>query len=505
MDCKELYAQKLMTAAQAAALVKSGDWVDYGWAVNTPVAVDAELAKRLPELEGVNFRGGILMWVPEIFQIDDPAAHMTWNSWHMGGIERKAIAQGFSFYSPIRYSELPRYYRESSDPVDVAVFQVTPMDEHGYFNFGPSASHLGAVCEKAKKIIVEVNTNMPRCLGGMENCVHVSQVSGIVEGANPPIGQMAAAGAATEVDLKVANLIVPQIPNGACLQLGIGGMENCVHISQVTGIVEGDNPPIGQMAAAGPASEVDLKVANLVVPQIPNGACLQLGIGGMPNAIGGLIAQSDLKDLGVHTEMYVDAFVDIAKAGKINGSRKQLDKGRQVYAFGAGTQKMYDYLNDNPECMSAPVDYTNDIRSISALDNFISINNAVDIDLFGQVNAESAGVKHISGAGGQLDFVLGAYLSKGGKSFICLSSTFFNKKTGQLESRIRPTLENGSIVTDTRANVHYLCTEYGCVNLKGLTSWEKAEALISVAHPDFREELIREAEKLHIWRRSNKI
>ena len=420
MDFTELYAQKKMTAAQAAALVKSGDWVDYGWAVNTPVAVDAEIAKRLPELEGVNFRGGILMWVPAIFQIDDPAAHMTWNSWHMGGIERKAIAQGFSFYSPIRYSELPRYYRESPDPLDVAVFQVTPMDEHGYFNFGPSASHLGAVCEKAKKIIVEVNKNMPRCLGGMENCIH---------------------------------------------------------ISQVTGIVEGENPPIGQMAAPG----------------------------GMPNAIGSLIAQSDLKDLGVHTEMYVDAFVDIAKAGKITGACKQLDKGRQVYAFGAGTQKMYDYLNDNPECMSAPVDYTNDIRSISALDNFISINNAVDIDLFGQVNAETAGLKHISGAGGQLDFVLGAYLSKGGKSFICLSSTFFNKKTGQLESRIRPTLENGSIVTDTRANIHYLCTEYGCVNLKGLTTWEKAEALISVAHPDFREDLIKEAEKMHIWRRSNKI
>ena len=145
------------------------------------------------------------------------------------------------------------------------------------------------------------------------------------------------------------------------------------------------------MAAPGAATEVDLKVANLIVPQIPNGACLQLGIGGMPNAIGSLIAQSDLKDLGVHTEMYVDAFVDIAKAGKITGACKQLDKGRQVYAFGAGTQKMYDYLNDNPECMSAPVDYTNDIRSISALDNFISINNAVDIDLFGQVNAETAG------------------------------------------------------------------------------------------------------------------
>ena len=448
MDYTALYQQKLTTADEAVKVVKSGDWVDYGWCTGTPVALDKALAARMGELEDVNFRGGVLMRRPAIFDIPNAADKITWNSWHMSGIERKACMEGFGFYSALRYSEMPRWYRENVRHVNVAMIQVAPMDAHGWFSFGPQASHLKAVCDVSDVIIVEVNKYMPRCLGGMENCVHVSQVSGIVEGANPPIGQMAAAGAATEVDLKVANLIVPQIPNGACLQLGIGGM---------------------------------------------------------PNAIGGLIAQSDLKDLGVHTEMYVDAFVDIAKAGKINGSRKQLDKGRQVYAFGAGTQKMYDYLNDNPECMSAPVDYTNDIRSISALDNFISINNAVDIDLFGQVNAESAGVKHISGAGGQLDFVLGAYLSKGGKSFICLSSTFFNKKTGQLESRIRPTLENGSIVTDTRANVHYLCTEYGCVNLKGLTSWEKAEALISVAHPDFREELIREAEKLHIWRRSNKI
>ena len=446
MDCKELYAQKLMTAAQAAALVKSGDWVDYGWAVNTPVAVDAELAKRLPELEGVNFRGGILMWVPEIFQIDDPAAHMTWNSWHMGGIERKAIAQGFSFYSPIRYSELPRYYRESSDPVDVAVFQVTPMDEHGYFNFGPSASHLGAVCEKAKKIIVEVNTNMPRCLGGTENGIHISKVNAIVEGSNPPIGEL---------------------------------------------------------GAGGPATEVDQKVAQLIVDQIPNGACLQLGIGGMPNAVGSLIAQSDLKDLGVHTEMYVDAFVDIAKAGKITGACKNIDRYRQVYGFGAGTKKMYDYLDENPELMSAPVSYTNDIRSIAALDNFISINNCVDIDLFGQISAESSGTKHISGAGGQLDFVMGAHLSNGGKSFVCLSSTFTNKK-GETFSRILPTLHNGSIVTDTRANAHYIVTEYGMANLKGKSTWERAEALINIAHPDFRDQLIKDAETAHIWRRSNK-
>ena len=446
MDYQQMYQNKLTTAASAANVIQSGDWVDYGWCVNTPVAVDKEVAKRLPSLENVNFRGGILMWVPEIFQIEDPAAHMTWNSWHMGGIERKAVAQGFSFYSPIRYSELPRYYRDLSCPSRVAIFQVSPMDEHGYFSFGPSASHLAACCERAEVIIVEVNENMPRCLGGFENGIHISKV-----------------------DM----------------------------------VVEGDNPPIGEMGGGAAATAVDQAVAKLIVEEIPDGACLQLGIGGMPNAVGTMIAESDLKDLGVHTEMYVDAFVDIAKAGKITGAKKNIDRYRQTYAFGAGTKKMYDYLNDNPECMSAPVDYTNDIRSISALDNFISINNTVDIDLYGQVNAESAGIKNISGAGGQLDFVLGAYLSKGGKSFICCSSTFTNKQ-GEKVSRIRPTLANGSIVTDTRANIHYFVTESGKVNLKGLSTWQKAEAIISVAHPDFRDELIKEAESMHIWRRSNK-
>ena len=244
-------------------------------------------------------------------------------------------------------------------------------------------------------------------------------------------------------------------------------------------------------------------MASLVVPQIPNGACLQLGIGGMPNTIGSMIAQSDLRDLGVHTEMYVDAFVDIARAGKITGKYKNLDKGRQVFAFGAGTQKLYDYVDHNPDVMGAPVDYTNDVHVIAQLDNFISINNAVDVDLFGQVNAESAGLKHISGTGGQLDFVLGAYLSKGGKSFICLSSTM-KEKDGQLRSRIVPTLAGGSIVTDPRSSIHYLVTEYGMVNLKGASTWERAEKIISIAYPDFREKLIAQAEKMGIWRKSNR-
>lgn len=448
MDYRSMYQQKLVSADQAAAVVKSGDWVDYAWTTGTPVAVDKAIAKRLPELHNVNFRGGILMWVPEIFKIENPAEHMTWNSWHMSGIERKAIAQGFAFYSPMRYSELPRFYREFAEENrnDVAVFQVAPMDEHGYFNFGPNASHLAAICETSKVVIVEVNENMPVCLGGFE------------EG---------------------------------------------VHISQVDMIVEGDNPTIAEMGGGGAPSEVDETVAKLIVEEIPDGACLQLGIGGMPNAVGSLIAKSDLKDLGVHTEMYVDAFVDIAEAGKITGAHKNIDKGRQVYGFGAGTKKLYDYLNNNPACMSAPVSYTNDVRVVAQLDNFMSINNAVDIDLFGQVSSESSGIKHISGAGGQLDFVMGAYLSKGGKSFICCSSTF-KTKDGELKSRILPTLHPGSIVTDTRANTHYVVTEFGKVNLKGLNTWQRAEALISIAHPQFRDELIKDAEKMNIWRRSNR-
>lgn len=446
MDYAQEYQKKLVTADEAVKVVKSGDWVDYGWCTGTVDALDAALARRTDELHDVKVRGGILLKPLAIFEREDAGEHFCWNSWHMGGLERKLIARGCAYYSPIRYSELPRYYRENIAPDDVAMLVVTPMDAHGYFNFGPNASHLGAICETAKHIIVEVNENMPRCLGGMEEGIHISQVDAIVEGNHPAIGELGGGGAATEVDQAVAKLIVDEIPNGACLQLGIGGM---------------------------------------------------------PNAVGSLIAESDLKDLGVHTEMYVDAFVDIARAGKINGSKKNIDRYRQTYAFGAGTKKMYDYLDENPELMSAPVDYTNDVRTIALLDNFISINNAVDVDLFGQINAESAGTKHISGAGGQLDFVMGAYLSKGGKSIICCSSTFA-KKDGTIESRIRPTLTPGSIVTDTRANTQYLVTEYGKVCLKGLSTWERAEAIISIAHPDFRDDLIAEADKMKIWRRSNR-
>lgn len=445
MNYQKQYQEKLISPKKAASFVESGDWLDYGWGVAHSQDFDQALAERMEELYDVKVRGGVEMWIPEILKKDPKGEHFTWNSWHVGGPIRKYINEGVAFYGPLRYSELPRWYRENVDRIHIACIQVSPMDKHGYFSFGPSASHMTAMLEKTDIVIVEVNKNMPRCLGGFESEVHISQVDYIIEGSNNPMATL----------------------------------------------------PEGKF------SELDEKVAKLIVEEIPNGACLQLGIGGMPNAVGSILAQSDLKDLGVHTEMYVDGFVDMSLAGKITGAKKNIDRFRQTFAFAAGSQKLYDFMDDNPQIMSAPVDYTNDIRVISSIDNFMSINNAVDIDLFGQVSSETSGTRHISGAGGQLDFVLGAYLSKGGKSFICLASTL-EKKDGTKISRIRPTLTTGSVVTDTRTNTHYVVTEYGKVNLKGTSTWERAEKLISIANPIFHDELIEEAEKIGIWRRSNK-
>lgn len=443
------YENKLISAKEAVKLIKSNDWVDFGLAAGIPYDLDIELAKRVDELENINIRSTLAMRDPEVLKANKTDKNgnpvFTWNSWHLGGIERKWMNKGFVYYAPIRFSEVPRYYRENIERVDVAMFQVAPMDKHGIFNFGPCASYLMALCEKAKIIIVEVNKNMPRCLGGPEEGIHISDVDYIVEGSNPEI------------------------------------------------------PVLG----VGSPNEEDLKIANLLVNEIPNGACLQLGIGGMPNTVGKLLADTDIKDLGVHSEMYVDGFLELALKGKINGSKKNIDRFKQTFTFALGSKQLYEYIDDNPQIINAAVDYVNDTRTISKLDNFISVNNAIEIDLFGQVNAESAGTRHISGAGGQLDFVLGAYLSKGGKSFMCLSSTY-KTKDGELKSRIVPTLSNGSIVTDTRTNTQFVVTEFGKVNLKGLSTWQRAEALISISHPMFREDLIKQSEKMNIWRKSNR-
>jgi acyl-CoA hydrolase len=237
---------------------------------------------------------------------------------------------------------------------------------------------------------------------------------------------------------------------------------------------------------------------------VHDGSCIQLGIGGMPNAVGKAIASSDLKNLGGHTEMFVDAYVDMMESGRMNNMNKQIDRYRTAYTFAIGSHRLYEFMDNNPMLASYPVDYTNDPRVIARLDNFMSINNAVQVDLYSQVNGESMGKTQISGNGGMWDFVIGSQWSRGGASFICLTSTF-KDKDGNLRSRIVPTFEPGSITTICRQMVDYIVTENGARCFRARPTWQRAELLIELAHPQFQEDLVKQAQELNIWRRTNKI
>lgn len=447
MDYKKLYEEKLISAKEAAAMVKDGDWVDLGWAALTPVDFDKALAQRVNELKDVKIRGGVVPYKLHVGEADATGEHFIYHSWHSSGTERNLINNNKygAYFIPIKYSEIERYLYENSDKSDIAVMQVSPMDKHGNFNFGLSASHTIALFKNAKKVILEVNKNVPRALGGFLNFVNIKDVDYVYESSNYDM------------------LTLPKASFG----------------------------------------ESELKAASYVVKQLRDGDTIQIGIGGLPNAIGSEIAKSDLKDLGVHSEMYVDAFREMALAGKITGMKKTRDIGRQTYAFAAGSQELYDYIDDNEELMAAPVSYVNDVDVVASLDNFVSINTVLEVDLWGQVSAESVGTRHISGAGGALDFVLGAYRSKGGRSIIALNSSRVDKN-GKRISNIVPTFKPGTQATAVRSNTHYIATEQGIVNFKGLTTWQAAEALVGLAHPDNREELIKAAEDMGIWRKTNK-
>ncbi|MBR6799505.1 MAG: butyryl-CoA:acetate CoA-transferase, partial [Firmicutes bacterium] len=274
-----------------------------------------------------------------------------------------------------------------------------------------------------------------------------------------------------------------------------------IHISEEDFVVEGDNPPLLQMGTPKP-KDTDIKIAEAIIPHISDGCMLQLGIGGMPGVIGEMIADSDLKDLGMHTELCSDAYVDLFEAGKLTNSKKKIHKNKGVTGIAFGSKKLYEWVDENPGVMICPLEYVNAPEVIAQLDDMISINSCISADLYGQICAESAGTRHISGTGGQLDYLTGASMSKGGKAFICMTSSYVDK-TGKRHSRILPHF-TGDIVTDPRSQGYFIVTEYGVINLAGRTTWERAEMLVSIAHPDFREGLIRAAEEQKIWRKSNK-
>lgn len=423
---------RTIAAADAASLVKSGYWLDYGACLGQPDVFDQALAARVSELTNVSFRSSLAPKCRAVLDSDPDGTHFHWYSWHFTAYERARSDAGLCYHMPPNLGEMHDYYRRFIDPIDIVVLKVRPADANGFFSFGPTNTWHRALVERAKTLIVETSTAVP--------FVH--------------------------------------------------GVENGVHSSEVDYVLEGDNAPLSELKSP-PITEIDRAVARGIAAEVEDGSCLQIGIGGMPNAVCSLLRDSGAKDLGVHTEMLTDSLVDLYQAGVVTGARKKLDPGKSVFTFAWGSQSMYDLIDGNRDMLCCGTDYTNLPHIIMQNDKVVAINNTTQMDLQGQAASESDGHRHISGTGGQLQYARGAYASQGGKSFMCLSSVF--EKNGVRKSRIVLNLTPGNIVTTPRTDVMYVVTEYGMVNLKGRSVPERARAMISLAHPDFREELERQA------------
>jgi acyl-CoA hydrolase len=421
-----------ISAPEAAALVRSGDWLDYGAVLGQPDAFDQALAERANELHDVNIRACLSVRPRAVLEADPEREHFNFFNWHFGGYDRKKADAGLQHYIPCNLGEISDYYRRFIDPPDIMVVKTRPMDADGNFNLSAANLWHGAIASRAKTVIVEVNDELPH--------VH--------------------------------------------------GVENALHASQVDYLIEGDGAPPTELANPAP-NEVDCAVARLIANEIDDGACLQIGIGAMPNAVCSMLVDSGVRDLGVHTEMLTDGIIDLYQAGVVTGALKNANPGKIVCSFGLGSQRLYKAIDGNPDISCQPVEHTNLPHVIMQNDRLTTINNTTQVDLQGQVASESDGHRHISGTGGQLQFVRGGYASNGGKSFICMSSTY--ERAGVRKSRVALSLTPGNITTAPRSDVMYVVTEFGIVNLKGKSVPERAQAMISIAHPDFRDELERDA------------
>jgi len=427
MSYSEMYASKLMSAADVAAQVQSG-WVIGSDAAptQTEAIINAITEKvKNSDINGVKIHTMLDVYPYEFYASDALNGKINGVSWFSSGGARKAVNGGYGDLIPAYYRDMPSRILTFYD-YDAYLVSVSPMDSHGYFSLATTSSYSEAMIAKSRRIFIEVNEEQPRCLCGTQ--IHISQVTGIVENTHP----------------------MPVLP-------------------------------------ATKLDDVSITIGNYIAEQIPDGACIQLGIGAIPDATGAALKTKH--DLGIHTEMFVDSMVDLLECGAANNSKKQIHRNKTVTTFAFGSQKIYDFINDNPAFEILPVDYVNDPAVICQNDNMISINAAIEVDLFGQVCAESIGTKHMSGSGGQVDYVRGACQSKGGKSFIAFAST-----TKGL-SKIKSTLTEGAIVTTSKNDVDYIATEYGIAHLRGESLASRAKQLIAIAHPDFRDELTFEAKK----------
>ena len=432
MSWHDDYNSKRMSAEKAVSLIQSGSRVFYGGNANMPLALMRAAAVRCKSLENVKVTH-VLVLGEDPLAAPEMAPHVRHHSLFVGPSDRLAVNEGRADYVPIFLYEIPRIF-ETSFPLDVAMVQVSKPDEHGFMSFGLEALAARAAIQHAKKVIVQVNEKTPRVLGNA--FVHVSRVDAVVEHTEPMTS------------------LTPR-----------------------------------------PASDIEKKIGGFIRGLIEDGSCIQMGIGGIPDAV--FNSLDGLHDLGIHTEMLSDGAMRAIQRGIVTGARKNIHQGKAVITFALGSQELYDFLDNNPMIEAQPVEYCNDPYVVSQNEKMVAVNGAIEVDITGQVCSDSIGTRIFSGFGGQVDYIRGAARSKGGKPIIALPSTG-KSKDGKLFSKIVPMLKPGAGVVTTRADVHYVVTEYGVAELFGRNLHQRAEALINVAHPDFRSELTQMAKDRRI-------
>lgn len=434
MSWQSIYQSRVTTPDEAVKTIQSGNRIFLTGNVSVPKMTLAALVRRAPELHDVEICQALTIG-PAEYVAPEMQGHLRVNTMFISANVRKAVQEGRADFTPVLLSEFTLLFKNKVLPVDVAIIHVSPPDEHGFCSLGVEVGLTKSPAESSRIIIAEVNEQMPRTLG--DSFIHVSRLNHIIP-VSYPIAEM--------------------------------------HMAE-----EGD-------------AEVTEKIAGFCAELIPDGATMQMGIGAIPDAV--LKYLFHKKDLGIHTELFAEGVIDLVEAGVLTNARKSIHTGKIVAGFILGTKRLYDWVDDNPLIEFHRTEYVNDPFVIAQNDRMVAINSAIEVDLTGQVCADSIGPKLYSGVGGQLDFIYGASRSKGGVPIIAMPSTSV-LRDGTVLSKIAPMLKQGAGVVTSRNHVRYVVTEFGVAELYGKTIRQRAQALINIAHPDFREELTRKARELN--------